>query len=193
MFHEVWWKKPKKLKNPTFFYFHGNCGKVCPIDSDFFGLWQECDVDVDVTGNITAKLCEVWSEFNFFCTLVTMTTATILNFFNPQKLQHTTVDIPTKFHDVWWKESKFFLNPPFFVSMATVAMLVQPIPIFFSLSRSTRCGCCFCSASNLLWSFLCFFNFLAFWPFPWQRQPFWKKSTLKDTTSHGIWYSYKVS
>jgi hypothetical protein len=38
-----------------------------------------------------------------------------------------------------------------------------------------------------------FFNFLAFWPFPWQRQPFWKKSTLKSTTSHGIWYSYKVS
>jgi hypothetical protein len=30
---------------------------------------------VDVTGNITAKLCEVWSEFNIFCTLVTMTTA----------------------------------------------------------------------------------------------------------------------
>jgi hypothetical protein len=28
-------------------------------------------LDVDVTGNITAKLCEVWSEFNIFCTLVT--------------------------------------------------------------------------------------------------------------------------
>jgi hypothetical protein len=27
-------------------------------------------LDVDVTGNITAKLCEVWSEFNMFCTLV---------------------------------------------------------------------------------------------------------------------------
>jgi hypothetical protein len=26
----------------------------------------------------------------------------------------------------------------------------------------------FCFASNLLLSFLCFFNFLAFWPFPWQ-------------------------
>jgi hypothetical protein len=38
---------------------------------------------VDVTGNITAKICEVWSEFNIFCTLVTMATATILNFFNP--------------------------------------------------------------------------------------------------------------
>jgi hypothetical protein len=30
-----------------------------------------------------------------------------------KKLPHTTVDIPTKFHEVWWKESNFFLNPPF--------------------------------------------------------------------------------
>ena len=28
-------------------------------------------LDVDVTGNITAKICEVWSEFKIFCTLVT--------------------------------------------------------------------------------------------------------------------------
>jgi hypothetical protein len=42
-------------------------------------------LDVDVTGNITAKLCEVGSEFNIFCTLVTMATVTILNFFNPLK------------------------------------------------------------------------------------------------------------
>ena len=46
-------------------------------------------LDVDVTGNITAKLCEVWSEFNIFCTLITMATAAILNVFNqpppPQK------------------------------------------------------------------------------------------------------------
>jgi hypothetical protein len=40
-------------------------------------------LDVDVTGNITAKLCEVGSEFNIFCTLVTMATAAILNLFNP--------------------------------------------------------------------------------------------------------------
>ena len=25
-------------------------------------------------------------------------------FFNPQKLPHTMVDIPTKFHEVWWKD-----------------------------------------------------------------------------------------
>jgi hypothetical protein len=38
---------------------------------------------VDVTGNITTKLCEVGSEFNIFCTLVTMATAAILNLFKP--------------------------------------------------------------------------------------------------------------
>ena len=75
-------------------------------------------------------------EFNIFCTLVTMATVAILNFFNPQKLPHTTVDILTKFYEVWWKESKKILNPPFFVSMATAAKFVQPIPIFFYLSRS---------------------------------------------------------
>jgi hypothetical protein len=57
-------------------------------------------LDVDVTGNITAKLCEIWSEFNIFCTLATMAKAAILIFFNPQELPHTTVDIPTKFHQV---------------------------------------------------------------------------------------------
>jgi hypothetical protein len=31
-----------------------------------------------------------------------MATAAILNLSNPQKLSHTTVDIPTKFHEVWW-------------------------------------------------------------------------------------------
>jgi hypothetical protein len=56
-------------------------------------------LDVDVTGNITAKLCEVGSEFNIFCPLVTMATAAIFNLFNLQKLPHTTVDIPTKFHE----------------------------------------------------------------------------------------------
>ena len=82
------------------------------------------------------------------------------NFSTPQKLPHTTVDIPTKFHEVWWKESKNCLNPPFFVFMATAAKFVQPIPIVLAYAG---CECCsfssfinFCWASNLLWSFLCF-------------------------------------
>jgi hypothetical protein len=63
-----------------------------------------------------------------------MATAAILNLFNPQKLPHTTVYIPTKFHEVWWKESNFFffLNSSFFVSMATAAKFVQPIPFFLA-------------------------------------------------------------
>jgi hypothetical protein len=43
-------------------------------------------LDVDVTGNITAK---IWSEFNIFCTLGTMATAAILNFVQPPKSCHT--------------------------------------------------------------------------------------------------------
>jgi hypothetical protein len=38
---------------------------------------------MDVTGNITAKICEVWSVISIVCTLVTMATAVILNFFQP--------------------------------------------------------------------------------------------------------------
>ena len=36
-----------------------------------------------------------------FYTLVTMATAAILNLFNPQKLPHTPVDIPTKWIIIW--------------------------------------------------------------------------------------------
>jgi hypothetical protein len=74
-------RNKKKIKIPTF-YFHCNCGKVCPTDSDF--LAYLVPLDVVVTGNITAKICEIWSEFNIFCTLVTMATAAILNLFNPK-------------------------------------------------------------------------------------------------------------
>ena len=42
-----------------------------------------------------SKGSAVRSEFSIFCTLVTIATAAILNLFNPQKLPHTTVDIPT--------------------------------------------------------------------------------------------------
>jgi hypothetical protein len=44
-----------------------------------------------------------------------------------------------------------------------------------------------------------FFNFLAFWPFPWQRQPFWKNQHLKvqlhmayaiPTRFHKVWSRY---
>ena len=42
-------------------------------------------LDVNVTGNITPKLCEVGSELKKNCTLVTMAIATILYFSKPPK------------------------------------------------------------------------------------------------------------
>jgi hypothetical protein len=61
-----------RCRKNLFFYFHGNCAKfVQPIAIFLAYLIQ---LHVDVTGNITAKLCEVGSKFNIFCTLVTMAT-----------------------------------------------------------------------------------------------------------------------
>jgi hypothetical protein len=73
----------KKIKTPPFFISMATVAKfVLPIP---IFLAYLVPLDVDVTGNITVKLCEVWIEFNIFCTLVTMATATILNFFQPPK------------------------------------------------------------------------------------------------------------
>ena len=46
-------------------------------------------------------------------------------FLQPQKLPHTTVDIPTKFHEVWWKESKIILNPPFFGRIRIIRIIIM--------------------------------------------------------------------
>jgi hypothetical protein len=70
------------LKSPFFISMATEAKFVLPIP---IFLAYLVPLDVDVTGNITAKICEVWSEFNIFCTLVTMGMATILNFFNPPK------------------------------------------------------------------------------------------------------------
>jgi hypothetical protein len=69
-----------------------------------------------------------WGDVCYiFCTLVTMATAGILNFFNTQKLSQYKVDIPTKCHEVWWKESK---------QMATVAMITKVQTFLKSLQTS---------------------------------------------------------
>ena len=62
-------------------------------------------------------------------------------FSTPQKLPHTTVDILTKFHEVWWKESKYFLIPPF-CFYDNCGKVCPTDSNCFGSSRSTRCGCC---------------------------------------------------
>ena len=101
-------KKKKKLKSPLFFISTATAAKfVLPIPI-FFGLSRSTRCGCD--RKHYCKNLWSWSEFKIFCTLVTMATATILNFFNPQKLPHTTVDIPTKFDE---RNPTFFLIPPF--------------------------------------------------------------------------------
>ena len=188
-------------------------------------MWQE---------TLLQKFVKFGVNLTFFAHLCYHGNGHQFEFFQtpPQKLPHTTVDIPTKFHEVWWKESKNVLNPPFLFPWQLRQSLSYRFQFFFGLSRSTRCGCdrkhycknllslewiwhflhlgyhgndChfelssfinFCLASNLLWSFLCFFNFLAFWPFPWQWRPFWKNQPLKaqlhmaydiPTRFHKVW------
>jgi hypothetical protein len=91
------------------------------------------------------------------------------------------------------RNPNFFLNPPFFISMATAAKFVPPIPIFFRLSRSTRCGCFSYQVSSIsVWRVTCYDHFCVFHFFfsilavSMAMAAILEKSTLKSTTSHGI-------
>jgi hypothetical protein len=69
-------RNQNKFKIPPFFISMATAAKFVLLIPIFWAYLVP--LDVDVTGNITAKLCEVWSEFNIFCSL-----DTILDFFNP--------------------------------------------------------------------------------------------------------------
>ena len=157
-------------------------------------------LDVDVTGNITAKICEVGSEFNIFCTLVTMATATIFfYFFNPKSCHTLRWIFLQSFRKFWWKESKICLNLPFFCFHGNCGKVCPTDSDLFVLSRSTRCGCCSYQVSSIsVWRItrydhFCVFQFFSILAVCMATAAILKKSTLKSTTSHGIWYSYKVS
>ena len=124
-------------------------------------------------------------------------TATILNFFSPPT---AATHYSGYSYKISWKESKIILNPPFYVSMAAAAKFVQPNPIFFGLSRSTSCGCCSYQVSSIsvqrvnCYDHFCVFQFFSILAVSMATAAILiKKSTLTSTTSHGIWYSYKVS
>ena len=81
----------------------------------------------------------------------------------PQKLPHTTMDIPTKFHEVWWKESKTISNPPFFCFHGNCGKVCPTDSDFFGLSRSTKCGCCSYQVSSIsAWRVICYDHFCVF-------------------------------
>jgi hypothetical protein len=116
-----------------------------------------------------------------------------------QKLPHTTVDIPTKLHEVWWKESKIISNPPLFCFHGNCGKVCTTDSDFFGLTRSTRCGCCSYQVSSIFvrpvtcYDHFCVFQFFSIVAVSMTMSAILKKSTLDSTTSHGLWYSYKVS
>jgi hypothetical protein len=64
---------------------------------------------------------------------------------------------------------------------------------FFGLSRSTSCGCCSYHVSSIsVRRVTCYDHFCVFQFFSILAVSM-NKATLNSTTSHGIWYSYKVS
>jgi hypothetical protein len=76
--------------------------------------------------------------------------------------------------------------------MATAAKFVQPIPIFFGLPHSTRCGCCSYQVLSIsvrrvtCYDHFCVFQFFSILAVSMATAAILKKSTLKSTTSHGI-------
>jgi hypothetical protein len=55
------------------------------------------------------------------------------------------------------------LRLDFFKIAAVAAKFVQPIPIFFGLSRSTSCGCCSYQVSSIsVWRVTCYDHFCVF-------------------------------
>ena len=140
----------------------------------------------------------VWSEFNIFCTLVTMSTAAILNFVQPSKAATLRWIFQQSFMKFDERNQKKFLNP-LFSFHGNCGKVCPTDSNLFGWSRSTRCGCCSYQVSAIsVWRVTCYDHFCVFHLFSVlavsrATAAILKKSTLNSTTSHGIWYSYKVS
>ena len=132
--------------------------------------------------------------FNIFGTFVTMATATILNLFNPPKAATYYGGYSYKVSWSLMKGIQIFKSP-FLVPWQLQESLSNRFR-FLGLSRSTRCGCCSYQVSSIsvrrvtCYDHFCVFSF--FFVFK-SILAILKNPPLKSTTSHGIWYSYKVS
>ena len=88
-------------------------------------------------------------EFNIFCTLVTMATATILNFFQPPKAATHYGGYSYKVSWSLIKVIKKSFKSQLFCFHGNCGKVCPTDSDFFGLSRSTRCGCCSCQVSSI--------------------------------------------
>ena len=101
-------------------------------------------------------------------------------FFNPSKAATLYGEYSYKVSWSLMKGIQFVFKSPLFCFHGNCGKGCPTDSDFFDLSRSTRCGCCSYKVSSIsvrrvtCYDNFCVFQFLAFWPFPWQRRPFWK-------------------
>ena len=146
------------FKSPLFFISMATAAKFAQPIAIFLAYLIQ--LDVAVTGNITAKLCEVESEFNIFCTLVTMATAAILNLFNPPNSCHTLQWI---FLQSFMKGIQNYFKSPLFCFHGNCSKVCPTDSDFFGLSCSTSCGCCSYQVSSIsVWRVTCYDPFCVF-------------------------------
>jgi hypothetical protein len=92
-----------------------------------------------------------------------------------------------------------YFKSPFFCFHGNCGKVCLTDSDFFGLSRSTSCGCCSYQVSSIsvrrvtCYDHFCVFQFFSNLAVSMATAAILKKSTLTSTTSHGIWYSYKVS
>jgi hypothetical protein len=153
-------------------------------------MWQE---------TLLQKFVKFGVNLTFFCTLVTMATAAILNVFNPHPKAAT--------HYGGYLNQKN-RNPLGKLCRSCHENKKRGDLIFFWFLSSNfinRCRNIHRSVWQLLgggWKhskamiIFVFFNVLAFWPFPCEWQPFWKNQSLKaqlhmaydiPTRFHKVW------
>ena len=153
-------------------------------------MWQE---------TLLQNFVKLELNLTFFCTLITMATAAILNFFNPSKAGTHYSGYSYKVSWSLMKRIQKMFKSPLFCFHGNCGKVCPTDSNFFFLYRSTRCGCCSYHVSSIsVWrvtyyDHFCVFNFFSILVVSMAMAAILKKTTLYSTTSHGIWYSYKVS
>ena len=141
----------------------------------------------NLLGNQISPKSEDFCIWRPFCTLVTMATAAHYGGYS---------------YKVSWslmKGIQIFFKSPFFCFHGNCSKVCPTNSNFFGLSHSTRCGCCSYQVSSIFvrrvtcYDHFCAFKFFSMLAVSMATATILKKSTIKSTTSHGIWYSYKVS
>jgi hypothetical protein len=128
-----------------------------------------------------------------------MTTAAILNFFQPPKAATHYGGYSYKVSWSLMKGIPNYFKSPLFCFHGNCGKVCPTDSDFCGLSRSTRCGCCSYQDSSIsvrrvtCYDHFCVFHFFSILAVSMATAAILKKSTLYSTTSHGIWHSYKVS